>query len=176
MPIFAVPIGRPGRDQPCDRAGLLLIGPIQGDRGRILMEPGGRDSIDVQGIECDGAKDAIELCGKQRLQDLPQPIIMQGYPREAGLEQGDHPTLLQACSHLIQGMMTIENRQEQGLHATATREHMGGVGRAEGIDERRHVELTYDPQHQRQMGHGTDLLNRHRHEAPFLQGFREGVS
>jgi len=27
-PIFAVPIGRPGRDQPCDWAGRLLIGPI----------------------------------------------------------------------------------------------------------------------------------------------------
>ena len=72
--------------------------------------------------------------------------------------------------------MAIENRQEQGLHATATREDMGGVRRAEGIDERSHVELAYHPQHQRQVGHGTDLLNRNRHEAPFLQVFREGVS
>jgi len=68
-------------------------------------------------------------------------------------------------------MMPIENRQKQGLHATATRAHMGRVRRAEGIAERRHVERAYDPQHQRQMGHGTDLLNRHRHEAPFLQVF-----
>src|SRR5262249_16034252 len=35
------------------------------------------------------------------------------------LEQGYHPTLLQACPHLIESMMAIENRQEQGLHATA---------------------------------------------------------
>ena len=43
MPIFAVPIGRTRRDRPFAWAGLLLIGPIQGDRRRILMEPGGRD-------------------------------------------------------------------------------------------------------------------------------------
>ena len=65
--------------------------------------------------------------------------------------------------------MTIENREEQSLHATATRENMRRVRRTEGLDERRHVELADDPQHQRQVGHGTDLLNRNRHEAPFLQ-------
>jgi hypothetical protein len=32
MPIFAVPIGRPGWDKPRNRADLLLIGPIQGNR------------------------------------------------------------------------------------------------------------------------------------------------
>ena len=64
--------------------------------------------------------------------------------------------------------MTIENRQEQGLHATTTRKDMRGVRRAEGIDERRHVELAYHPQHQRQVGHGADLMNRHRHEASLL--------
>jgi hypothetical protein len=39
--------------------------------------------------------------------------------------------------------MAIENRQEQGLHTTATREDMGGVWRAESIDERCHIELAY---------------------------------
>jgi hypothetical protein len=47
MPIFAVPIGRPRRDQPFDRAGLLLIGPIERERRRILMEPWSRDGIDL---------------------------------------------------------------------------------------------------------------------------------
>jgi hypothetical protein len=45
-PIFAVPIGRSRWDKPRNRAGFLLIGPIQGDRRRILMEPGCRDGID----------------------------------------------------------------------------------------------------------------------------------
>src|SRR5919199_3522168 len=72
-------------------------------------------------------------------------------------------------------MMAIQNRQEQGLHPTTTRQDMGGVRRAEGIDERRHIELAYYPEHQRQVGHGTDLLNRDRHEAPLLQVFSEVV-
>src|SRR5215510_14062654 len=85
-PIFAVPIGRPGRERPFARAGHLLIGPIQGDRRRILMQPWGRESIDLQGVERDRTKHAVELRSKQGLQDLPQPIIMERGSREAGLE------------------------------------------------------------------------------------------
>jgi len=72
--------------------------------------------------------------------------------------------------------MAIENRQKQGLYSTATRQHMCRVWRAEGSDERRHIELAYYPSHQRQVGHRPDRLHRHDHETPFLQVFREGVS
>src|SRR5205823_6008988 len=113
---------------------------------------------------------------KQGIEDLPQPVIVERGVLEAGLEQGYHPTFLQTCPHLIEGMMPIENRQEQGLHSTATREDMRRVRRAAGIDEGSHVELADYPQHQRQVGHGTDLLNRHRHEAPFLQVLLEVAS
>ena len=41
--------------------------------------------------------------------------------------------------------MAIQNRQEQCLYPTATGEHMGGVRRTEGIDERRHVEFAAPP-------------------------------
>jgi hypothetical protein len=71
-PIFAVPIGRPRRDRPCDRAALLLlIGSIQGDRRRILMEPWGREGIDRQGVERDRTKHAVEMRGTQGIEDLP---------------------------------------------------------------------------------------------------------
>src|SRR5262249_21191450 len=151
-PIFAVPISRPGWDKPRNRADRLLIGPIQADRRRILMEPGGREGIDLQGVEGDSPKDAVELRGKERIENLAEAVIVQRGSAQAILEQGEYPALLQTCPHLIQGMMPIENRQEQGLHATATREHMGRVRRTEGIDERRHVELAYYPQYQRLMG------------------------
>ena len=175
-PILAVPIGRPGRAQPCDRAGLLLIGPLQGDRGRILMEPGGREGIDGQGVEGDGPKHAVEICAKQRLEKLAEAVSVQRHASQAILEQGEHPALLQACPHLIEGMRAIENSEEQGLHATATREDMRGVRRTEGIDEGSHVELADHSQHQRQVGHGPDLLNRNRHEVPPLQVWLEGAS
>jgi hypothetical protein len=67
--------------------------------------------------------------------------------------------------------MAIQNRQEQSLDPTATGEDIGGVWRAEGIDKRCHVELADYPEHQRQVGHGTDLLNCKSHKAPLLQGF-----
>src|SRR5262249_33044363 len=175
MSIFAVPISRPRRDRPCAGAGFLLIGSIQGDRRRILIEPWGREGIDLQGVEGDRPKHAVEMRGKQRLENLPQPVIMERGALEAGLGQGQHPALLQTCPHIIESMMAIENRQEQGLYSTATREHMSRVRRAEGIDEGSHIELADHPQYQRQVGHGTDLLNRNRHKAPLLQAFSRGV-
>jgi hypothetical protein len=71
MSICAVPIGRPRWDRPCDRAGFLLIGSVQGDRRRILMEPGSREGRDLQSVEGDRPKHAVEIGGKQRLEDLP---------------------------------------------------------------------------------------------------------
>src|SRR5262245_16716146 len=170
-PIFAVPIGRPGWDQPCDWSGRLLIGPIQGDGRGILMEPGGREGINVQGVECDGTKDAVELRGKQRLENLAETVIVQRRSSQAILEQGEHPALLPARPYLIEGMVPIENRQEQRFYATATREDLRGVRRAEGSDKCRYVELTDYPEHQRQVGHRTDVLNGTCHEVPLLQSF-----
>jgi hypothetical protein len=140
-PIFAMPIGRPGWDKPRNRADLLLIGAIQADRRRILMEPGCREGIDLQGVEGDRPTHAVALRGKQRIEHLSQPVIMERGAREAGLEQGEYPTLLQACPYLIESMMAIKNREEQRLHTTPTRENMGRVWRAERIDKCRHVEL-----------------------------------
>jgi hypothetical protein len=142
-PILAVPRGRPGRDRALAQGGLLLIGPLQGDRRRLLLEPGSREGIDLQGVEGDRPTHAVEVRGKQRLEDLPQPVIMKRGALEAGLEEGYHATLLQTCPYLREGMMAIENRQQQGRYSTATREHMRRGWRAEGIEERSHLELAY---------------------------------
>jgi len=72
--------------------------------------------------------------------------------------------------------MAIQNRQEQRLDPTATRDDIGGVRRAKGIDERSHLELAYHPQYQRQVGHGADLMNRDRHEGLLLQILPEVAS
>jgi hypothetical protein len=93
-PIFAVPIGRTRRDRACALVRLLLIGSLQGDRRRILMEPGCRDGLDLQGVEGDSPKHTVQIRGKQRIQDLPQSVIMERGAREAGLEQRYHATLL----------------------------------------------------------------------------------
>jgi hypothetical protein len=139
------------------------------------MEPWGREGIDLQGVEGDSPTHTVERRGTPRLEPLPQPVIMERGACAAGLEQGEPPTLLQACPSLLEGMRAIEKRQEQGFDATATREDMRGVRRAEGLDAGRHVALADHPQDQRQVGHGTDLLHRHRHKAPLLQAFTRGI-
>ena len=52
-PVFAMPIGRPGRLR-----GLrfVLIRPIERNGRGVLMQPGRRDGIDLQGFEGNGAK------------------------------------------------------------------------------------------------------------------------
>src|SRR5215510_5429386 len=135
------------------------------------MESGGREGIDLQGVEGDSPKDAVDLRGKQRLEHLAEAGIVQRRSSPAILEQGEHPALLQACPHLREGMMPVENRQEQSFYATATREDMRGVRRAEGIDKCSYVELADYPQHQRQVGHRTAVLNGNGHEVPLLQSF-----
>src|SRR5262252_3851545 len=85
----------PRRDRSFAQAGFLLVGPLQAERRRILLEPGGREGLDLQGVEGESPKHAVELGGTQRLEDLPQPVIMERGACEAGLEQGEHPTLLQ---------------------------------------------------------------------------------
>ena len=111
-PSLAGPIGRPRRDRPCDRAGFRLLGAVQGDRRRLLMEPGGRAGRDLQSVEGDRPKHAVAMGGKERVEALPEPVILARGALEAGLKQGEPPTFLQTCPHCRAGMMTIENRQD----------------------------------------------------------------
>src|SRR5262252_4941478 len=88
MSIFAVPIRRTRWDWPLTPVGLLFIGPIEGDRRRILVQPGGREGIDIEGIERDRTKHSVQMRSKQRLEALPQPVIMERGARQVRLEQG----------------------------------------------------------------------------------------
>ena len=168
-PICAGPRGRTRRDPPLDRGGLLLIGPRERDRRRLLMEPGGRDGRDLQGVAGESPTHAVAMGGTPGIAELPQSIIRERGACEAGLEEGSHPTLLSACPDLREGLMAIAQRQEQGCYAPATREDRRGVRRAEGLDERRDVALADAPQPQRHVGHRTDVRHGNGQEGPLLQ-------
>jgi hypothetical protein len=147
-PIFAMAIGRTWGDGALRTGGVLgagvlpfLIGPRERESRGVLMEPGGWHSIDLQGIEGHSPKHPVQIGRKQSIEDLAQPVIVQGSGGQAWLQEGQHPSLLQTPSHLREGMMAIKNRQDECLYPTATREDIGGVRGAESIDERRHVEL-----------------------------------
>ncbi len=73
-------------------------------------------------------------------------------------------------------MRAIEQRQEQGRHATATREDMRRGRRTEGSEARSPVARADHPQPQRDGGDGTELMSCNDHEAPRLQVLREGSS
>lgn len=65
---------------PCARgiAGGANVGirPIEGDGGRVLMQPGYRNRRGPQSLERHGTKDLIEVRGKQRIENLSQARIM----------------------------------------------------------------------------------------------------
>jgi hypothetical protein len=77
MPIFAVPIRRARGDWPVALVGLLLIGAIEGDRRRSLLEPGGREGLPFQGLERDRTKQPVQIRRKQPIEALSQPVILE---------------------------------------------------------------------------------------------------
>ncbi len=109
--------------------------------GRILMEPGGWDGIHLQRFEGHHTKDAVEIGRKEGIQNLPKPVIIEGQAREVGLEECQHTLLFQPLAHLVEGMMPIENREHQGLHTMATREHIARPRWQERVDDGGHLEL-----------------------------------
>jgi hypothetical protein len=51
------------------------------------MQPRSREGIDLQGVERNRTKHAVQIGGKQRIEDLSQPVIMERCAVEAGLEE-----------------------------------------------------------------------------------------
>jgi len=75
------------------------------------MQPGRRDGIDLQRFERDGAKDTVEIRGKQRIKDVPSPVIVERGTREPRLQERYQAPLFQASPHLVEGMIPIQNGQ-----------------------------------------------------------------
>jgi hypothetical protein len=135
--VFAMPVGRPRRPR---HVRFVLIGPIEGNRSGILMQPGRRKGIDLQGFEGDRTKHRVEIGRKQRIEDMSQAGIMERGTRESRLQQRHHATLFEPSPYLVEGMMPIQNREHQGFDPTPTGEPMRRVGRDEAVDHGRHLQ------------------------------------
>jgi|GEM_PF-3127496 hypothetical protein len=61
---------------------------------------------------------------------------------EPWLKQVQPATLVQPLPHLVQRMITIQNRQDQGFDPTPRRQHMRRVGRNEAIDHGRDLQTS----------------------------------
>jgi hypothetical protein len=130
---FAMPIGRP---RSAWSLRFVLLGPIEGNRGGVLRQPGRRDGIALQGFEGDRTTHRVEIGRKQRIEHVPQAVIMERGTREPRLQQRHHPPLFEPFSHLIEGMMPFQNREPQGFNPTTTREPMRGVRGNETVKNR----------------------------------------
>src|SRR5262245_38214428 len=98
---------------------LVRIRAIQGNGGGILMQPWRREGIDLQGLECDGAIDLVEIRGKQGLEDVPETVIIERDTYQPRLQQRQHTPFFQPSPHLIEGMVAIQNGEDQGFDSTS---------------------------------------------------------
>ena len=181
--ILARARGRTWGDRACRTLRVLgagwlsfLLGPGERERGGVVREPGGWQSGDLQSLQCHRPTHPVQMGGQHGIQALASSVIVERRGGQAGLQEGQPASLLPTPPHLRESMMAIQQRQEQRLALTATREDIGRGRRAEGRDERRHLELADHTQHQRQVGHGTALMNRDRQEGLLQQILPEGAS
>jgi hypothetical protein len=99
------------------------------------MEPGCRDRIDCQRFEGDHDKHLVEIGGKQRIEDVAQAVIIERGACEPWLQQRQHPPLFQPLSHFVEGMMPVQNREDQGFDPAPTREPVCRMGRDEAVEQ-----------------------------------------
>ena len=97
------------------------------------MQPGCRDRIDLSGFEGNGAQHLVEIGRQQGIEDMPQAVIIQRGTCQPRLAQRHHAALFQPFSHLVEGMMPVQNREDQGFDPATTREPVCRVGRDEPI-------------------------------------------
>jgi hypothetical protein len=128
-----MPVGRPRSPR---RLRFVLIGPIEYNRRRVLMQPRRRDGIDVQGFEGNRTQHRVEIGRTQRIEDMPQAVIMEGGTRESRLQQRYHATLFEPSPDLGEGMMPIQNREHQGFDPATTREPMCRVRGDKTVNDR----------------------------------------
>jgi hypothetical protein len=130
------------------------------------MHPGRRYGIRFKRLERHGAQDLIEIGTKQRIENLSLACIMDRERLQAGLQQRQHSPFVQAPSHRIEGVMPIENGQDQGFDPTAAGQDMGRIRGDHRLDKLGHLKFASHPQHQRQMGEGRQATNGNRHDEP----------
>lgn len=114
----------------------------------------------------------MEVCGQEGIEALAQARVTQGGARQPRLEEREHPTLCEPGAHLIEGMMPVQNRQNPGVHAPATRAHMCGVRRQHAVNDGGNSSRAEHAQDHGHVGHKTDPMHRDRHEqSPPETGF-----
>src|SRR5439155_25511266 len=98
--VFAMAVGRPGRPW---RLWFIRRRSIERNGCGVLMQPGCRDSVDFQRLERDSTKHRVEIGCKQRIENVPQAIIVEGSTREPRLQQCQHTPALRVAAPPCRG-------------------------------------------------------------------------
>ena len=130
------------------------------------MEPRGRDGVYFQRFEGHRAKDAVAMGRKEGVQNLPEPIIIEGHAGEVGLEEGPHTPLFPPLANLREPMMPVQHRQHQSLHAPSTRQHGARAWGQERVDDRGHLKRAQQASHQRKVRHRRNRIDPRHHDVP----------
>src|SRR4029453_13337984 len=139
--VFAMAIGRPGRPW---RLRFILIRSIERNGRGVLMPPGCGDGVDLQRLEGNRTKHLVEIGRKKRIEHLPQAVIVECSTREPRLQQCQHAPLFEALPHLGEGVMTIENSEDQSFDPTTTQEPMCRVRGDETVNHRATLQAPKD--------------------------------
>jgi len=133
------PLSRPRR--PWGLGGIFLRA-LEGKGGGGLMPPGRRHGIAVQRFERDGTQHPMEVGRTQRLQAMPQPIVMPRGSREPWLQPRHQAMLFQPFAYLVKRRVALEKRQHPGCDPTPTREHKRRVGGKEALKHGGHLQAS----------------------------------
>jgi hypothetical protein len=99
----------------------------------------------------------MEIRGKQRLKDVSPAGIMERGSCQPRLQPRYHPARFQPFAHLVEGMMPVQNREDQGFDPATTRELARRVGRDALINARGNLQALSYLQDEGQMCYGLNL-------------------
>jgi len=161
--VCALPVGWPR----CPQGLRVLRRRPRARKGRgVRMHPGCQDGLPLQRSEGDGTIPPVQMGRKQRLEEVSQPIIMARGPRAPRLQQRHPAPFCQPFPHLLEGMIAIQNREDQRCDPTPTREPRRRVGWDEAVHDGGDLQAPEPTQDPRSMCDGMPLLHCHGPAAP----------
>ena len=122
-PRFELLTDRTGPGHSGEQAHLMLQAQPQGSL--VIGLTIGHDPLELSSAQSHLPTDCIKIGRTQRVEHLPQACLMHRDPLKPRLQQGQHPPLRKTLAHFVQGMMAIENGQDQRFHTASSRHHGG---------------------------------------------------
>ena len=147
-PIFVRALGRTGGNRGRLRVGLLggrrcevFRGPRQGKCRRLLMEPQGREGLHLERFERAGPEHLVQVRRTQRIEQLPETVILQGLARAPRLQERQPATLFQPLPDLLPRRGPSPDGQHERFSPPTARHHVIRRGRQQRVEHCRPLQF-----------------------------------